>query len=202
MVHDTQELIQVQGIIGPFANLLCVFIDQKKLLSTRKMILIGGSVTISCVFASSFIKTFSVFLFVFGFSFGFLSFFKTLILYKAWLHFPGHEGKVSGIVYAGFGTGGFVSIVLSSYWTNPHNELSKEININDRYDKPFDHHVADNLPIMLRKMCVLWVCYLIVAIIMFRYPPNKISPSKFSIEEDPRFTEIDSTPQDVDELMN
>lgn len=106
------------------------------------MIIVGGSITIACVFMSSFLKNFRAFEVFFGFSFGFLSFFKTLILYKSWLFFPGHEGKVSGIVYAGFGSGGFISIVLTSYWVNPHNVRSKEVNINNVSDKPFGPEVA------------------------------------------------------------
>jgi hypothetical protein len=119
MVRDTQKIFPIQGIVGPTSNLLAVLIDQKEWCSTRKLILFGAMFSITGVFISSFVQTFAVFLYVFSISLGTMSFNKTLILHKGWLFFPGHEGKVTGFVYAGFGLGGFFAIVLSTYLVNP-----------------------------------------------------------------------------------
>ena len=43
----------------------------------------------------------------------------SVVLYHAWLFFPGKEGLVTGIVIAGFGLGGAVFITLSSELINP-----------------------------------------------------------------------------------
>ena len=63
---------------------------------------------------------FSVFSFYFVISFGISTgLVYSVVLYHAWLFFPGKEGLVTGIVIAGFGLGGAVFITLSSALINP-----------------------------------------------------------------------------------
>lgn len=107
-----------------------------------------------------------------------MSFLKTLILHKAWLFFPGHEGKVSGAVYAGFGLGGFLGITLSTHWANPDGVHSNEINKDDASSKPFDKDIAENMPIMLRKLCIVWAVYVGISILLYRHPYHHDSNKK------------------------
>jgi hypothetical protein len=48
----------------------------------------------------------------------------SLVLYHAWLFFPGKEGIVSGIIIGGFGIGGYIFIPFSSSLINPHGIAS------------------------------------------------------------------------------
>ena len=64
----------------------------------------------------------------------------SLVLYHAWLFFPGKEGIVSGVIIAGFGIGGFIFIPMSSNLINPDNIKSSTTG------KPYPVDIADNLP--------------------------------------------------------
>lgn len=72
----------------------------------------------------------------------------SLVLYHAWLFFPGKEGIVSGIVIGGFGIGGFIFIPLSSNLINPDSVKAADVSHNSGNDnsKPYPPSVANNLP--------------------------------------------------------
>ena len=85
----------------------------------------------------------------------------SLVLYHAWLFFPGKEGIVSGIIIGGFGIGGFIFIPLSSSLINPHGIAS-----SDKDEKPYPIEIANNLPSALNKISIVWILIFMVAAIL------------------------------------
>ena len=88
----------------------------------------------------------------------------SLVLYHAWLFFPGKEGIVSGIIIGGFGIGGFIFIPLSSSLINPHGIASSDK--GDHNNKPYPIDIANNLPLALNKISIVWILIFIVAAIL------------------------------------
>ena len=70
----------------------------------------------------------------------------SLVLYHAWLFFPGKEGIVSGIIIGGFGIGGFIFIPLSSNLINPDGVESKKVDPAKGIFKPYPIEIGNNLP--------------------------------------------------------
>ena len=72
----------------------------------------------------------------------------TTVLFHAWLYFPGREGVVSGVMLTGFGCGGLISTLLSSYFVNPNGVDPIEHDKDHLEVKPFNKEIANNLPYM------------------------------------------------------
>jgi hypothetical protein len=90
----------------------------------------------------------------------------SLVLYHAWLFFPGKEGIVSGIIIGGFGIGGFIFIPLSSNLINPDGIESIKIDPNDKVNKPYPIEIGDNLPNALYRISLVWIIIFLVAMIL------------------------------------
>ena len=80
-------------------------------------------------------------------------------IYNSWKYFPNNKGLVGGIVVAGFGFGAFVFNFVSTAIVNPNH-----IEAGD--DGYFSLDVADNVPKMIRILCLCWLCLAIVGIAM------------------------------------
>lgn len=162
-------MFSVLVFITIFSNFAGSNLLKKRILSPRVIIIIGGIVGIGGSFLSSFTKSWTVFRIVFPLSFGFAVGFTYMVhLYLAWRYIPGYEGLLSGIVNAGFGAGGFIFTYLSTYVINPDAvNPSSDDNL-----KPFPPEIADNLPIMLRKFCMVWTVIWVIAIITIQDNPK------------------------------
>jgi len=93
----------------------------------------------------------------------------SLVLYHAWLFFPGKEGIVSGIIIGGFGIGGFIFIPMSSKLINPNGVESADVLHEDgviNNNKPYPASIADNLPKALHLISLVWIIIFLFAIIL------------------------------------
>ena len=89
-------------------------------------------VIVGCVgcYLSSLITNFLLFEWFFMITFGFATGFTSMLsVYVAWQYFPGHEGKVSGVIMGGFGIGGFMFTLIGEKMINP--DGLKPVNIYD-----------------------------------------------------------------------
>jgi len=98
-------------------------------------------------------------------------------VYMAWLHFPDRKGLVSGIIFAGFGTGTFLFCLLSTMWVNPYNlqtnpDQGDSLGVQIIYYY-FETILADRVPSMFFKMCACWAGLTILSIIMISIPKKK-----------------------------
>lgn len=112
-----------------------------------------GPLTVALgVFLSSYARKLSVFMVLYGALFGFgVGIGYTAPMSAGWSWFPGRRGLVNGLVLLGFGSGGFLFNLVGSKLANP-TGLSP----------PYPQSVADNFPVMLRKLAA---CYAVAAVV-------------------------------------
>ena len=102
----------------------------------------------------------------YGFGTGFV--YKTA-LFHAWLFFPGREGLVSGTMLSGFGCGGLISTLMSSYFINPTGV--DPIESSDIETKPFTKEIAGNLPYMFEQITNWFIIVILVSMILVEEGP-------------------------------
>jgi len=85
-------------------------------------------------------------------------------MYLVWRYIPGREGLLAGIVNAGNATGTFIFTYLSITMINPDNVESVKVDSTSK-TKPYPLHVANNFPIVMRKLCLYWTIIAIIAIV-------------------------------------
>ncbi len=79
-------------------------------------------------------------------------------IYNSWKYFPKNKGLMGGIVVGGFGFGAFVFNFVSTAVVNP-NHLEAE-------NGYFPLEVANNVPKMIRVLCLSWLGLSIIGIAM------------------------------------
>lgn len=88
-------------------------------------------------------------------------------IYNGWRYFPNNKGLVSGIILAGFGFGPFVFNYVSTALVNPNNEQANAAGY-------YPEDVGNNVPSMIRILCICWSAIIVVGIIMiFPFQPEK-----------------------------
>jgi len=85
-------------------------------------------------------------------------------MYLVWRYIPGREGLLAGIVNAGNATGTFIFTYLSITMINPNNVESVKVDSASTV-KPYPLHVANNFPVVMRKLCLYWAIIAIIAIV-------------------------------------
>jgi len=88
------------------------------------------------------------------------------VLFKAWKHFPGKEGVISGIIIAGFGLGGFIFTSATSYLMNPDGEEAALTDPLDITSKPFDHNISKRLPMALTTVSKMWALIILIVVVL------------------------------------
>ena len=83
-------------------------------------------------------------------------------LFAGWSHLPGRKGFVSGFIVAGLGVGAFIYGVITTLLVNPENTPAEPTIIvtsaGEMTENYFPASVADNVPSMLRTLCIIWFC--------------------------------------------
>lgn len=80
-------------------------------------------------------------------------------IYNSWRYFPENKGLVGGIVLAGFGFGSFVFNFVSTAIVNPRHEEP------DPVTGLFPMDVAENVPKMIRILCICWAVLAAIGIV-------------------------------------
>lgn len=86
----------------------------------RLLMLIGSIISLTGIYASTFVTNYTAFIFLYGICFGIgigSSYMAPLMC--GWEHYPERKGLVSGIVIGGFGFGSFFFNIISTFLVNP-----------------------------------------------------------------------------------
>ena len=91
-------------------------------IGAKKVLTAGGIVSLGMVYACSFIKSPTAFIYCYSAAFGLgKAFMYSSALQAAWTHLRGRIGLVSGLIICGFGFGGFIFGLVSNALANPNN---------------------------------------------------------------------------------
>ena len=135
------------------------------MIHPRLLVFIAGTIGIGGSYWSSFIQSWTLFRIVFPVSFGIAVGLAYMVhLYLSWKYIPGREGILTGIIFAGFGSGGSLFNYLSSVLVNP--DMVPADPTPNPEDKPFKPEIANNFPIMLRTLCYIWICLFIASLLL------------------------------------
>lgn len=84
------------------------------------LVLIAGITGIGGAYLSSFVESWTIFRILFPVSYGIAVGLAYMVhLFLAWKYIPGREGILTGVIFAGFGSGGSLFNYLSSVLVNP-----------------------------------------------------------------------------------
>lgn len=91
-----------------------------------------------------------------------------------WSHLPGRKGVASGLIISGFGFGGFFFGLITNRLANPNNLTAQPVEIKPGVTEYFfSSEVAENVPGMFRKLCMIWTGLLIFGLITItEYKPD------------------------------
>jgi len=188
--HDVsmKDFYMVQPLIVVIATIFFpIGMSMSKLYGSRTIIAAGGFSSIGSVFLCSFIKHPIVFCLLYSLAFGVgKGFMYSSALRAAWSHLPGRKGCVSGLVISGFGFGGFFFGIITNALANPDNEKAIAFEIAPGVEEYFfTGSVAEGVPSMLRKLCLIWVSLLIFGLLTIReYTPGSSDDVFYSGDAD------------------
>jgi OFA family oxalate/formate antiporter-like MFS transporter len=125
------------------------YLLRQKGWSPKYIVLTGGSIAISGIFASSFAKDLPTFIALYGI----LSGIGTGMTYMVPLvccmeYFPDNKGLISGIIMGSYGGGSFIFNLLATKIVNPNGD-NADIKTNDPNLNIFEPSVANRVPMML-----------------------------------------------------
>ncbi|CDW78984.1 UNKNOWN [Stylonychia lemnae] len=134
------------------------------------LIIVGSTIALGGIFASSFAQSFQTFAALYGVFYGLgigISYMAPLMC--GWEHYPHRKGLVSGIVIGGFGFGSFVFDIISTFLVNPHDEPpSIQVQTGETVQLYFDKDISSKAPDMLRKLVVIWIALVLLSLILVR----------------------------------
>lgn len=132
-------------------------------------VLIGSLLMSGAVFLSSYVTTLEAFLFLYSIVFGIgLGIAYTPPLVAGWSWFPKSRGAVSGLILAGFGSGGFIFNILGSTLVNPQG-LSPAA-VAGTATRRFPPEVYARFPAMLRTLAITYMSMQGVAALLLSPP--------------------------------
>jgi len=137
-----------------------------------RIIALGGGLSLTGIFISSFTTSLEAFVFFFGVMSGIgvgITYFIPLIC--AWEYFPERKGLVTCIIVGAYAFGSFIYIQVATKIVNPHNiGTSIESENQDSIVSFFDEDVANNVPYMWRSLCFVWLFHILLSITMISRP--------------------------------
>ena len=135
-----------------------------------------------CVFVSSYMDNFWLFVMFFGIFFGILNgLLYMLPVYLACQYFPNSKGVISGIITGFFGLATIFSSLIAQHMINPDN---LQASIKDGSDKYFDAEVADHLIKFIRYLALYYLILGLVGSSLFFDPPKENNIKTEAIDEE------------------
>jgi hypothetical protein len=119
-------------------------------------IILGSVMVIGGAVISSFTKSFYVFMIFYGVIFAAgIGIVYLVPLMCSWSYFPKRKGMVSGIIFSGYGFGGFIFGFISLATANPNN-LEATLKVEGGSIFAPDSAAASSMPFMLRINAIIW----------------------------------------------
>ena len=163
---DAVWVIPIAIIFQCIGMTLSPFVQSK--IGLSKTMLFGSYLMSVSVYLSSYSKNLQQFIVLYCVLFGTgIGMGYTSPLIAGWSWFPKNRGLISGIVLAGFGSGGFLFNILGTQFVNP-NGLTQTAGL-------FPEEVYKNFPGMLRKLAGVYIAMQTVAALCLKSAP--VSPA-------------------------
>ena len=112
--------INIMNCVG---NLFGTYLLNDRKINPKIVIMIAATISLSSIFASSFVTSLEWFIILYGlwapFGLGMCYFLPVVC---AWDYFPDHKGRVTGILMSAYGLSSFFLNIISSAIVNPNDE--------------------------------------------------------------------------------
>ena len=143
-------------------------------INPKIVVLIGTGITLTAVFASSFVTRPLPFWLLFGLFNGIgcgLAFLTPLVC--GWEYFPKRKGLVTALALSGLAVGPFIFGYISLAIANPENKVPELEVDGGLIFYPFEKQ-SDRAPQLIRIIGSLWTCLAVIAVILISKPekPN------------------------------
>jgi hypothetical protein len=96
-----------------------------------------------------------------------------LPVYIGWQYFPGKEGIISGIIFAGYGLGSFFYTYLAVKFVNPDGVEARE-DIGQPDFKPFSIELSSRVPQFFRVLSGILIVTTLITMALLQDSPCKI----------------------------
>ena len=87
-------------------------------------------------------------------------------------YFPNNKGLISGIIMGSYGLGSFIFNIVATKIVNP-NGANADITTNDPNLNLFEPEVANRVPMMLRILCMIWICLILLSALLISIPKKE-----------------------------
>ena len=140
-----------------------------KRINPKLIIFMGGTISLTGIFLSTFTHSLGMFVFFYGVFSGIgVGMMYMIPLVCGWEHFPERKGLITGIIIGAYGLGNFIFSQISTRIINTDN-ANATIFINEDLSY-FEWDVASRVPYCLRIMCIIWAVQIAVGIILISRP--------------------------------
>ena len=134
--------------------------------------LLGGTIAISGIYASSYTKDLTSFIALYGTLSGIGTGMTYMIpLVCCMEYFPNNKGLISGIIMGSYGLGSFIFNIVATKIVNPNGE-NADIKTDDPNLNLFSSEVANRVPMMLRLLCMVWIGFVLLSACLISIPPQ------------------------------
>lgn len=135
--------------------------------------LLGGTIAISGIYASSYTTDLATFIALYGTLSGIGTGMTYMIpLVCCMEYFPNNKGLISGIIMGSYGLGSFIFNIVATKIVNPNGE-NADIKTDDPNLNLFSPAVANRVPVMLRILCMVWVGLVLLSACLISIPPKR-----------------------------
>lgn len=135
--------------------------------------LLGGTIAISGIYASSYTTDLATFIALYGTLSGIGTGMTYMIpLVCCMEYFPNNKGLISGIIMGSYGLGSFIFNIVATKIVNPNGE-NADIKTDDPNLNLFSPAVANRVPVMLRILCMVWVGLVLFSACLISIPPKR-----------------------------
>ena len=135
--------------------------------------LLGGTIAISGIYASSYTTDLATFIALYGTLSGIGTGMTYMIpLVCCMEYFPNNKGLISGIIMGSYGLGSFIFNIVATKIVNPNGE-NATIKTNDPNLNLFPSEVANRVPMLLRILCMIWVGLVLLSACLISIPPKR-----------------------------
>lgn len=136
------------------------------LIGKRTHSLLASLILCGSLFASSYVTNFWLFSTLYGFIFGLCSGMIYFVPFNlGHIYFPNNKGIVSGIISSGFGLGSLIFSTIMLEFINPNNEPTV-------LPSCFPKNIADNLPVTIRWLSLMYTCCMLIGSFLMLSPTN------------------------------
>jgi len=87
-------------------------------------------------------------------------------------YFPNNRGLITGIIEGAYGLGSFIFNLLATKIVNPDGDAA-DIKTDDPNLNIFQPEVANRVPVMLRHLCIVWYCLVLLAAFLISKPSKQ-----------------------------